>query len=220
VRWGTVYRADALTFTADGLAAYRALGIRAVFDLRGLEERTRLPDPVDSVHLPVLAHVERAGALPAWSAAVAHDDGERFLRTVYGGLLEHAAPVFGELFTQLADAANRPAMFHCTGGKDRTGMASAILLELLGVGRDDVLDDYELTTRYRLREHRAEAFAGLLEAGMGPEAAAAVFGTPRWVMAETLADLDAVHGGAEAYLTSRGGMGRDVVAALRDDLLD
>jgi protein-tyrosine phosphatase len=51
------------------------------------------------------------------------------------------------LFTSIADDAVRPALFHCTTGKDRTGWAAAACLLLLGVSKDDVLYDYELTNR-------------------------------------------------------------------------
>ena len=50
-------------------------------------------------------------------------------------------------FTTIAQDAHRPALFHCTTGKDRTGCAAAATLPLLGVSAEDVLYDYELTNR-------------------------------------------------------------------------
>ena len=108
------------------------------------------------------------------------------LREMYRGLLRNAGPTFGLLLGALAAPDGLPAVFHCTGGKDRTGMSAALLLELLGVPRSHVLDDYELTSRYRLRQHQTESYESLLAMGMGPEAAGAVLGAPRWAMAETL----------------------------------
>jgi protein-tyrosine phosphatase len=141
------------------------------------------------------------------------------LREMYQGLLSNAGPTFGRLLSGLADVDRLPAVFHCTGGKDRTGMSAALLLEMLGVPRQHVLDDYELTSRYRLRQHQTESYEGLLATGMGPEAAAAVLGAPRWAMEETLQELDDIYGGAAAYLAGPGGMSSPTLERLQQALI-
>jgi protein-tyrosine phosphatase len=57
-------------------------------------------------------------------------------------MLANAAASFGELFARLADRGRLPAVIHCLGGKDRTGLTVALLLTALGVPREIVLDDY------------------------------------------------------------------------------
>jgi hypothetical protein len=110
-------------------------------------------------------------------------------------VLSDAAPLVGTFFTTLAHNG-LPAVFHCAGGKDRTGMLAAILLRWLEVDREAVLDDYELTTAYARPADR-ELFHGLfVTAGLTPEAAAGVLSTPRWAMAEALDTLDTRYGGA------------------------
>jgi protein-tyrosine phosphatase len=141
------------------------------------------------------------------------------LRDLYGGILAHSGPLLGELLGALADPGALPAVFHCTGGKDRTGMAAALLLELLGVSRQDILDDYELTARFRTRVHQGESYESLIALGMAPEAAAAVLGTPRWAMEETLDELDASYDGVEAYLLGPAGMEPSGLERLRDSLV-
>jgi protein tyrosine/serine phosphatase len=59
-------------------------------------------------------------------------------------LANGAAPI-GDLISRLADSTLQPAVIHCFGGKDRTGLTIALLLTALGVPRETVLDDYELT---------------------------------------------------------------------------
>ncbi len=98
-------------------------------------------------------------------------------------------------------------------------MSAALLLELLGVPRQLVLDDYELTSRYRLRQHQNESYDGLRAAGMGPEAAGAVLGTPRWAMEETLQELDDTYDGAAAYLAGPAGMTPATLERLRQALV-
>jgi protein-tyrosine phosphatase len=80
-------------------------------------------------------------------------------------------------------------------------MSAALLLELLGVDREQVLDDYALTSQFRRREHQAESYENLMAMGMPPEAAVGVLGAPRWAMAEALGELDDAYGGIEAYMT-------------------
>ncbi|MBO0729392.1 MAG: tyrosine-protein phosphatase [Acidimicrobiaceae bacterium] len=214
-RWGRVFRSDALhRFTTDDRVLYQSMGLRAVYDLRGEEERERYPNPFPATWLALLSGVTPLAEVPADAAA-----GERRLRDMYVAMLANAAPLLGRLLGALANPDALPAVFHCTGGKDRTGISAAVLLESLGVRREHVLDDYELTSRYRLREHQQESYANLLAAGLPPEAAAGVLGAPRWVMADTLDVLDTEYGGAQAYLTRLAGMPEATVRRLRELLV-
>jgi protein-tyrosine phosphatase len=220
-RWGRVFRSDALhRFTTEDRERYESLGLNAVFDLRGDQERERYPNPFPSVQLALLSQPASEAATPpdrtVWLGAAG---GEQMLRQMYQGLLANAAMAFGRLLGALAEPDGLPGVFHCTGGKDRTGMASALLLELLGVPRRLVLDDYELTSRFRLRQHQTESYENLLAMGMGPETAGAVLGTPRWAMAETLQELDDSYGGARAYLVGPAGMDAATVDRLLSRLL-
>jgi len=223
-RWGRIFRSDGLHMLAAGeMADYGSLGLRAVYDLRGDAERERHPDPFHSVHLPLLSAVAAPQAAPQRpSGASSRQDaawGEQHLRDLYRGMLEHAGPLFGRLLRGLAAPGGLPAVFHCTGGKDRTGTSAALVLELLGVPREHVLDDYVLTSRYRRREHQGESYESLLASGMPPEAAAGVLGAPRWAMAETLSELDQAYGGVEAYLLGPAGVPAGTLERLRELLV-
>ncbi|HEY2330550.1 MAG TPA: tyrosine-protein phosphatase [Acidimicrobiales bacterium] len=220
-RWGHLFRADALhRFTAEDRLAYERLGVVAVYDLRGDAEAAVHPNPVPSILLPVLSRGEGVEADAPAAPLVDRADGEQLLRNLYGGMLAHAGPTFGELFRAFADLDGRPAVFHCTGGKDRTGMSAALLLELLGVARSDVLDDYELTSAFRRREHQGESYDNMVAMGLAPEAAAAVLGTPRWAMEEALVELDETYGGIEAFLTRDAQLEPAVLERLRSQLAD
>jgi protein-tyrosine phosphatase len=139
---------------------------------------------------------------------------------MYKGLIDHAATQIGQLFTGLTQDEGLPAVFHCHAGKDRTGVVAAVLLEALGVDRHDILDDYELTARYRLRSQQESTYERLLQAGLSPEAASGVLTTPRWVMEEALAHLDRKYCGVEEYLTGPAGMRKEDLDTLRAHLLD
>jgi protein-tyrosine phosphatase len=221
VRWGLVFRADALHgLSTNDLALYEDLGLRAVYDLRGEIERTERPNPVPSRPLTVIGRPTDAGTPAAPPSIATTEEGERFLYDLYIGLIEHAAIQIGELYQALAGDDGLPAVFHCHAGKDRTGLVAAVLLEALGVEREAVLDDYELTARYRVRAQQEPTFQRLIEYGMSPEAAAGVLTTPRWAMQDALTEVDRKYGGVEAYLTGPAGMQSHDLVALRKGLLD
>jgi protein-tyrosine phosphatase len=143
-RWQAVYRSDSLHYlTAGDLAAFDALGVKAVYDLRRPGELARFPGPRGHANLA-------SGDLAEWPAGSLRTrrGGEEWLAADYLSMLPRAAPAFGGLFTHLAADGQLPAVVHCLAGKDRTGMAIALLLTALGVDRATVLDDYELTSRY------------------------------------------------------------------------
>jgi protein-tyrosine phosphatase len=218
-RWGLVYRSGSLHgFTSRDLEAFNEMGVKAVFDLRGASERSLEADPVASVHLPVLDELsvtEGAGLLLARSAGEAEDAMFR----IYWGMLDRRGRVFGQLLAYLSQAENLPAVVHCAGGKDRTGIAAALLLSALGVPRETVLDDYSLTGQVAVQQ--ADSFRrALASAGFSAEAASAVLQAPPGPMARALEELDRRYGSTEAYLLGPAGVSRVVLDRLRELLTE
>jgi protein-tyrosine phosphatase len=214
-RWSAVYRSDSLhRLTEDDLLAFDALGVKAIYDLRRPSELSRFPGPRAYVHLEIaggdIAKAQAAGLRT-------RRDGEEWLAADYLSMLPAAAPAFGKLLSRLADGGQLPAVVHCLGGKDRTGMAIALLLTALGVDRDTVLDDYELTSEcYAARVPEVvEAFAAL---GIPRPAGEGLLSTPRWAMAQALQELDRAYDGIEPYLLGPGGMPPATLHALRASL--
>jgi protein-tyrosine phosphatase len=163
VRTGLLYRSTELNQLAGAdLAAFAALDIRSVYDLRTEAERAaqpdRLPPGTEYVVLDVLK--DSADAVPAQLLQVRTDP--RAAEEMLGGgkaepLFEHgyreivtlpsACAAYRRLFCDLTHKEHRPALFHCTTGKDRTGWAAAALLMLLGVPDDLVMREYLLTNK-------------------------------------------------------------------------
>jgi protein-tyrosine phosphatase len=218
-RWGRVFRSDGLhSLTAQDQDTFKQLGLRVVYDLRLDNERSSHPNllPADadlrSVGLVLSGGTEADGGLPALERLV---HGEHFVLGTYRDMLREAAPVFGSLLTGLTEPGGLPAVFHCVFGKDRTGLAAALLLTVLGVALPDVLDDYELTGRYQTEEVVAAALARLEGAGLAPETAAALFGSPRWIMQTALAEIEATHGSITDFLLGPAQMTSETLATLR-----
>jgi protein-tyrosine phosphatase len=221
VRWGMLYRAGRLDrLTPSDLDEFAALDIRTVFDLRRDDEREQAPDPFSNVHLCLMSKVQAKRPLPTAELLVEHDHGMQFLRELYSGLLAHAATEIGTLFTTLAEPDAMPAVFHCAVGKDRTGLVAALLLTSLGVDREAVLDDFELTDANLDQALRDELVRRMADRGIGPEAAAGILGAPRECMEDALDELESQYGGIERYLREQCGVDPDALLTLRRTLLD
>ncbi|HWE67434.1 MAG TPA: tyrosine-protein phosphatase [Acidimicrobiales bacterium] len=141
-RWRVLFRADGLgELTEDDLDVVRQLGIRTVVDLRSGYEVSQSRFNTDA-HPVTLHHFPFIDALP-------HPDQFEqtpgFLGTQYTEMLDGASPqIIGALEALTAPDA-QPAVFHCTAGKDRTGLLAALVLSLLGVPEETVVADYALS---------------------------------------------------------------------------
>ena len=215
--WGRVFRSDSPhNLTAADLEVFDALDIRVIFDLRRDAERDADPGPRPCVHREV-----PSGPVFATDVNTLRErgDGEQWLFEDYCRMLEVAGPVFGDLFSRCAHCEG-PVMFHCMGGKDRTGMTVALLLSCLGVDRETVLDDYELTSRYSGPDRIPHVVDLFVSEGITREAAMGILSTPRWAMENALDRLDSTYGGVQAYLCGLGGMDHGTIESLRSRLLD
>jgi protein-tyrosine phosphatase len=224
-RWGAVFRADAPDrLTAADLAAIDQLGLRVVYDLRTDDERTRAPSALpaavrhelfdiggDAAHATPLNKMFRSGRLD--------DLPDDLLHHVYLDIGEQDAAALGRVLTGLAAPGGLPALIHCTAGKDRTGLAAALLLSVLGVDDDAVLDDYTLSSGYFSERRMAELLPRLATLGLDPDRYREVFGAPRHAMAATLDALRSTYGSVPDYLFERGGVTPETIAVLRERLV-
>lgn len=160
VRWRRLYRSDGLShLTDDDLAILAPIGMSSILDLRSLDEVTN--------HGPstlVASHGARHHHLPFIReniSAAGYSDLPT-LDVMYEEMLEHGGVTIRAVFDLLTDDATYPAVVHCTVGKDRTGVAVALVLRALGV------DDATIAADYALTEHATErlvAKLALLRAG-------------------------------------------------------
>lgn len=223
VRWGAVFRSAALHGLSSADAErVDALGIRTVYDLRVAGERVSapisVPPPATTVHLPLgggrvepeeMLRQVAAGATPT-----------HVLVGIYTGVLDESAASLGILLRGLIEKP-LPALVHCAYGKDRTGVAAAMLLLALGVDRDQVVAEYALTAPApaEQRTRRAEVLRLLEELALTPERLAGLSRAEPEVLAAALDHLDERYGGHHAYLTGPAGLREHEVEQLRAVLL-
>jgi protein-tyrosine phosphatase len=222
VRWRTLYRADALhRITDDEVALLGQRGVRTALDLRSDAEVERGQLPAERLgltlhHLPVLGG--------GWAIGDLDLDGEpgEVLSALYVGMLDVGAPALRQALEILATDDALPALFHCSAGKDRTGVLAAIVLTLLGVQREVIVADYALTGRSMermlaaVRERRSASPDWTETLQEQPS----VFVTaPAEAMQGFLDRVDALHGGVEGYVRSIG-VEPEVAERLRHALLE
>jgi protein-tyrosine phosphatase len=158
VRWGQVFRSDTLThLTAADYTRLNAIGIGLVCDLRTREERKTDPTEwKEGSPVFVLAPVSESAngasqnntltdALK--SGKVSAEEGKKIFEQFYTQNVMDSASKFGAVLRAI-ETSDRPSMFHCTGGRDRTGITASMLLNILGVPRETILADFVLSTRY------------------------------------------------------------------------
>ncbi len=217
VKWGQIWRGIPtckLTGEADR-AKLDALGLRLILDLRSTEEARREPDYVpDGARLVQICGLR---AEDGHEIAFAPGDIDRLMasapegydapRVMYRRMLT-GNKAFKELFRAL-EAGETPILFHCSAGKDRTGVAAMLILLALGASDETICADYAQTNVCRraeieavMQEHADEIAADpscrnhyYRMAGVEPELAPFVLRTIR-----------AKYGSAENYLEAEYGL--------------
>ncbi|MFU8887718.1 MAG: tyrosine-protein phosphatase [Trueperaceae bacterium] len=212
-RHGRLLRSDApLALGPEDRAHLTLFGLTTVVDLRESHELAREPnglaghDGIAIEHVEVWSLINATGIEPAdpWD-----------ITAFYLAALDHAGPAFATAARLLADAEGA-AMFHCTVGKDRTGLLALLILETVGVTRDAVIEDFALTEP-RIGPIRERLLLDAEERGIARRDFVRLLGATPDLIEPALEHLDRRHGGAEAYLL-RHGAGATTVARLRSKL--
>jgi protein-tyrosine phosphatase len=180
--FGAVVRADNPgRLTESGWRAATGYGIRTVVDLRSDPERGEDPPPRPGLHYTRLSLFEHFDDNPAYhdefaARVVGRSVADRYL-ALYLEALELDTARFAQAFRAIAHAPAGGVLIHCAGGKDRTGVLSALLLRLVEVPVELVEADYV----------HSERRLGVVDSA------------PAGVVTRALAGLEARHGSAAGY---------------------
>jgi protein-tyrosine phosphatase len=156
LRRGQVYRSANLASESPHIIAQlAALGIAAIVDLRANKERDAHPTPwaeMGCADYWFQDHTSNAGNLVISMRDCLSQPAvvrERML-VLYRELPFTQREGYRALFSRLAEHRT-PLLFHCSAGKDRTGVGAALLLSALDVPRESILQDYQETNKFDLR---------------------------------------------------------------------
>ncbi|MEG2931198.1 MAG: tyrosine-protein phosphatase, partial [Ruthenibacterium sp.] len=144
----------------------------------------------------------------------------RMVRESYARM-PFANPAYRRLFAEIA-AGSTPLLFHCSAGKDRTGVAAALILRALGVCRADVLHDYCLTNscRAKSRARFERQYETLLPKEGAREFLQCVLGVDEKCLVVSLDAIDARYPDFDSYLREECGVTADALCAMRAAYLE
>ncbi|WP_166997948.1 tyrosine-protein phosphatase [Paramicrobacterium fandaimingii] len=141
IRAGRLFRSDALVaLTPIGIDQFRQTGISTIFDLRSRVEVEQTQPMLDESTLADYV------SLPLLEGAV-HDTVTQVptLTELYRDLIDEAGESFARIGEWVALRSSGGVLVHCTAGKDRTGVAIALLLDAVGVPRERIIADYVIS---------------------------------------------------------------------------
>lgn len=218
VRRGVLFRSNRLSqLTAGDIGTLEQTGIRTIFDLRAPREREADPTAWTSPHLGIHTwppgHKRRLVDM-ALDYPQDANGAETLMLDFYAELPRTLGHAFSDIILRIADGQT-PCVIHCSAGKDRTGMAAALVLSVLGVPRDLVLDDYAMTDRIVASEEdmARSLFIGrdggaraknAMRAQFPPEAIAVMRSARPAFLASAFAGIDRDFGSLDAFFTAVG----------------
>jgi len=214
--------------TTRGKEQLQELGIQKIFDLRSDIETVLFGQPppqlgsqIELERIPVFKDKDYSPENLTLRSKLYKSEDVQDLLTVYNDILIGGIPAFGAIFKHIRDYPNVPFLFHCTAGKDRTGVLAALFLKIAGVDDESIIRDYVLTrvgskgtmdgiiAKLILLDDFAGDMAGLLRSlDTRPES-----------MSAFLTMLASKYGGAEGYLQNQIGFSDADIVEIKQNIL-
>lgn len=211
VRRGVFFRADGLhKLSQKDQDALLTRGVRTIVDLRHNQELREAANVFKDSERVAYRNVSLINPAKSMNMNI------RSLGDLYVDMLDNVQEALLQVFELLSAAPDESVLFHCSAGKDRTGVTAALLLDLAGVRHDVIVADYTMTAAclaplmQELRSGRPDVLsAEMYEKFLGAEPEN---------MEMMLAHLTEKYGGSEQYLTSIG-MSDQSLQSLKTKLL-
>jgi protein-tyrosine phosphatase len=202
MRWRRLFRSDSLADLSEmDLQQLANLGLSGLVDFRTEDERVLKPNRLPEGRC---IRVLELGFLPAGTlemleevraGTISAQELERKVISQYRKFVIDHVEEYRKALAFATQPENYPLLIHCTSGKDRTGVASALLLLAVGVPRDIVLQDYDLTNLYR------RDVSHLFGPKTQEDVISLLLSAQAHYLEAALEEIDRVHGSFEAYLT-------------------
>lgn len=210
---GIFLRADGLhNLTQQDIDFLVEYGVRLVVDLRGSMEIQHYPDPFGTVEQ---IDYQNVAMLDQMNSSGFSGDMPSSMSELYLSLLENSAADIGCVMALFGSLREGTSIFHCSAGKDRTGVIAMLLLSLAGVSDEIIIADYSATENYMSSIFSAQRVAAA-EAGF--EIPAFMLRSEAEDMRKTLNYLHNHWGNAEIYLHDMAGCSEELLAYLKAKL--
>jgi protein-tyrosine phosphatase len=223
VRWGSIYRsADISKLTPADLDTLKTRRITYDVDLRGVQESAQAPDKLnpgmDYILCP--AGSDSVNTMFQHLAGLSPQGGDSLMMTFYSNtayLTARYKPLFGKLLVLPGGDA---LLFHCTAGKDRTGIAAALLLYALGVPYGTIRQDYEATNYYRAPDNDRMIKGMTASAHISEPVARSLMSANGVYLDATFDAIKAQYGSVDRYLSEQLGLDPQKITILKARFLE
>jgi protein-tyrosine phosphatase len=219
VRMGMIFRSGELShLSAADYAQLSGLGIQTIYDLRDQGERASQPTAWAGGAYLSLASPKPAphsSLSPFTDPQMDADRARAVLVAFYGQMPTLYAPEYRVIFYELL-SGHAPLLVHCTAGKDRTGVASALILSALGVPQAAIIQDYELTNQLLnpATQSADTDFMRQLRA-LPTEVQQALMRADASYIAAAFQSIESQYGSVGGYLSSQLGVGPEQIKQLQ-----
>ncbi|TDX00827.1 tyrosine-protein phosphatase [Dinghuibacter silviterrae] len=221
VKWGSLYRAADISKLTDGdLRTLDSLHIRCDVDLRGVAESAQAPDKINP-GTDYLLCPAGSDSTNKWMRQLVglQSGGDSMMIAFYANttyLTARYKPFFDKLLT-LPDTS--ALLFHCTAGKDRTGIGAALVLYALGVPYTVIRADYEATNVYRKDANERMIQSMVKGLHINEQVARDMLSAKGMYLDATFAALRSQYGSIDAYLHDQLGLDDSALSQLRNRFL-
>ncbi|MBB5634439.1 protein-tyrosine phosphatase [Pedobacter cryoconitis] len=216
VKWGKIYRSGEISKLTDAdLVLLNQRHINFIVDFRGNDEvakaKDRLPQGAEYLQLP--AGSENLGN---WMAQLGKLNSADSLMESFYGQTSHLKAKYKPFFQALLKQSDSSALlFHCTAGKDRTGIGAALLLYALGVPEETILDDYLLSNEFR-KEENEKMVKGMVKMGIKEQVAKDLAGVKKEYLMATYQAVLSEYGSMDSFLETEMGLSDSDITSLRE----
>jgi len=222
VKWGEVYRsADISKLTDADMMKLKNLNVSYDVDLRGHQESAQAPDKLspgtDYILCP--AGSDNIDWLKTMSQ-LKGNQGDSLMKVYYSNT-QYLADRYKPFFDKLLNLPDGQSMvFHCTAGKDRTGIGSALFLYSLGVPYDTIMSDYLASNYYRKDVNTKLAAQMSQYMHIDPEVAKSMAAVKKEYLDATFDAIKKQYGSVDSYLKTQMGLDDEKIAALKRKFLE
>ena len=227
VKWGKIYRSDKLSSLSSRDFKYlEMLNIHTVCDFRGPEEikahPSRFPDYFQPKLVPLPIYDPRRTMRDLLKLLRKSNpksfSGETYMIEGYQMFTEQFIGQYKLLFDELLRSDEGSVLYHCTGGKDRTGLATALILFLLDVPWETIYKDYLTSNYYRLTENKRHIRLGRLY-GIAPAILIPILEVRKIYLDTALQTILESYGTLENFMKEKLGIGAQEKKLLKEKYL-
>ncbi|QTD39937.1 tyrosine-protein phosphatase [Sporosarcina sp. Te-1] len=233
MKTGVLFRSGALSkLTENDIKKFEQLNIKLICDLRTEGEYQSKPakiqanDTLHIVNVPLQQYETQDGDRRKILGFLFGKQGEeqfdRFIRDYYRRIIFERTSYVNDILRLLASPENLPAVIHCSAGKDRTGIISAIIQLLVGVPYEKVEENYLLTNQfYAKRLEKLSRLMGWLSLfRVTPERVKYIMEAKPEYLHHIYSEITREYGSVEDYLHKACQIDTTIVEGLKEQLLE